>query len=97
MDNKNKEKNRIEWKQRVKEFRASGLSFKKWCDKYGFKLHQLQYWSNKFKEEDLEPIDNTNWISVNFDENIPASNLTITIGKCSIEVKPGFDADHLLN
>ncbi|MEA4882759.1 MAG: hypothetical protein VB144_03680 [Clostridia bacterium] len=34
----------LEWKARIAEFRASGLSGSKWCEKNGFRKKQFYYW-----------------------------------------------------
>lgn len=110
-----KEKNRLEWRERVNQFRASGESMTKWCNENNLKVYQLQYWLKKYKDEDsVESNSSTKWVTVSLDESISKNNLdiqekqniqktkvhdnlSITIGKSTIEVKQGFDSNLLLD
>ena len=44
----------LEWENRIKEFKISGLSAPKWCTANGIKVHQLHYWLRKEKTANLE-------------------------------------------
>ena len=39
------------WRVLVKNFTESDLTMKDFCLKHDVKIHQLQYWSRKFKDE----------------------------------------------
>lgn len=56
-----KEMKRNLWKQRVQDFKASGLSMKKWSELYDVKYHQLQYWVQKLSETNQPSIQ---WLPV---------------------------------
>ena len=88
---------RQEWEKRVADFRASGLSIRKWCAKNGIKPHKLQYrlYPRKTSERNVSP-EPTTWlqatltdISSTKEEKAPV--LTVKVGKIAIEVRPGFD------
>ena len=95
-----KEKIRLEWQDRVKDFRNSGLSMKKWSDQQGVKVHQLQYWCAKYPVEEVDSSPKQKWASVNLINEkqpiIKSSNLKLSIGKCTIEINSGFDSSLLL-
>ena len=44
-----KENLRLLWRKRVKDFRVSGLSMKEYSKENNIKIHQLQYWNQKYK------------------------------------------------
>ena len=86
-----KEKLRLLWKERVKDYKVSGLSMKKYCEKQNLKVHQLQYWNQKYETDNKEE---SGWVSVNLNNNSINSNcqpVYLNVGVCRLEVKPGFD------
>lgn len=96
----NKEQVRLDWKQKVNDFRTSGLSMKKWSVQEGVKVYQLQYWCSKYPIVETDSLPKEGWATVNLNNDkhtiIKSSNLKISIGKCNIEINPGFDSDLLL-
>ena len=40
------------WRERVNEWRGSGLSAMKFAQSKGFGAHQLWYWASKFRDEE---------------------------------------------
>ena len=96
-----KEEDRKLWTDRIKDYRASGLTAVKWSEKNNVSVHKLRYYINKFnKEKKLESKQESKepkWVSVVPEkpivENKSESPLKITIGKATIEVVPGFDED----
>jgi len=89
---------RNEWEIQIEEFKASGLSQVVWCREKHINLRTFNYWYVKFKNISSEQIAPTSWISLKVDEpdekHLP-SLITIKLGNAVIEVKPGFDAEHL--
>ncbi|UMZ72530.1 IS66 family insertion sequence element accessory protein TnpA [Natranaerofaba carboxydovora] len=85
---KTNEQLRAEWKERVSAFRASGQTAKDWAKANGVKLNRLRYWCRKYKED--APSKETKWSPVEVDYS-DESNITVKVGKASIEVKPGYD------
>ncbi|MBD1371040.1 IS66 family insertion sequence element accessory protein TnpB [Hazenella sp. IB182357] len=84
---------RIEWKERVSAFQASGESISRWCAEQGVKDYQLRYLMKKFDTEVLKPSPATQWMAVDVGKGggEPASTFSIYVGQVRIEVKPGFD------
>jgi hypothetical protein len=41
-----------EWRERIAEWRASGLSVAKFAESRGCSAHQVWYWAAKFRKED---------------------------------------------
>lgn len=96
-----KSNKQIEWKARINDWKASGLSKAKWCRENGLKEHQMHYWVKQIDEtestgfepkkvhEKFLPIDVTN-------ERIePKGSVLIHIDRMSIEIQPGADTDLL--
>jgi lambda repressor-like predicted transcriptional regulator len=77
-----------EWEARIEEYRASGLSVRKWCEESGVSPHKLRYWlerSRQWKEE-------INWSRVEIcDSEICEGGLSVRIGAARIEVHEGFN------
>ena len=87
---------RAEWKKRVAAFKASGQTAKEWSKEKNVKLNRLHYWCRKYKED--APSKETKWAPVELgylDATQTNSNITVKVGKASIEVKPGYDRNLL--
>ena len=87
------------WESRVSDFRSSGLSGPQWCAANGVKIHQLRYWTSRFRSTEKKPADReTQWLSVELEDlrsSRQSNVLPIRVGKATIEVSPGFDPDLL--
>lgn len=60
------------WKQRVGEYRQSGLSIRDWCFKNELKETTFKYWIHKFnKSEQKGTTTNTNFVEV----LLPSANI----------------------
>lgn len=80
------------WEAKTADFRASGLSGAKSCEKHGFRKKQFYYWLAKFKDAVAQAETPTQWLQVEMEEpEAPVSVIEIKVGKAAIEVKPGFD------
>ena len=94
-----KEEDRKLWTNRIKDYRASGLTAVKWSEKNDVSVHKLRYYINKFnKEKKLESKQESKepkWVSVVPEkpivENKSESPLKVIIGNVAIEVTSGFD------
>ncbi len=83
-----------QWRKRIGEYRASGMTMKAWCVKQGIAFSQMKYWIRKLKlstrQRSTSP---TTWIIVTpssetaMPEHAP---LIIRIGGASIDVRPGY-------
>jgi transposase-like protein len=51
--------NREIWINRVKDYRASSLTQKAWCEKNGVKVSALRYWLRTLREEAKVAADNS--------------------------------------
>jgi len=84
------------WIKHIKNYKSSGLTAAKWCEKNGLSIHSLRYHifkinkekkqenSNKIKWGIVEPAQSA--ITVTND-----SPLKVNIGHSIIEVSKGFD------
>lgn len=85
---------RQEWERLIADYRASGLSAKKWCAANHVKFHQLKYYLYRGK---IGPAtQSSKWLPVEMTpmEHID-TGLLIRIGAACIEVKSSFDPNLL--
>ncbi|WP_238583557.1 IS66 family insertion sequence element accessory protein TnpA [Anoxybacteroides amylolyticum] len=75
------------------DYRASGLTQAKWCERNRLKVHQLKYWLKRLEGSNATPNPSTKWASVVMaDPSIhEEDSIQVKIGECSIEVKQGFN------
>jgi hypothetical protein len=77
-----------EWKLRIEEYRASGLSAREWCERNGVSQHKLRYWIERSREYP-EKVD---WTRVEIaDSDTGEGGVSIRIGAACIEVQEGFN------
>ena len=89
------------WKQRVEEYRQSGLSIRDWCRKNEFKETTFKYWIYKFNNSEQNSSSaNTDFAevllqSVNVSDKVtnesPAAMLTLSYGSYSIGIADDFN------
>jgi len=86
-----KAEQRQEWENLIADYRASGLSAKKWCAANQVKLHQLKY--RLYRSSKIGPaMQQARWLPVEITpENHDDTSLQIRIGAACIEVRSGFD------
>ncbi|MBS4055294.1 MAG: hypothetical protein KGZ64_11115 [Thermaerobacter sp.] len=77
------------WETRVAQYRASGQSASVWCAENKVSVCQLYYW---LKKNGAQPA----WIPVEIQGSYGESSLCVRVGRAAIEVKAGFDPEHLL-
>jgi transposase-like protein len=86
---------RAQWRQRVADFRASGLSGAAWCAAHQLKEHQLWYWVRRFADETSSQthVSPVRFLPVEVRESTSPSQhpLIVRVGQAAIEVHPGFD------
>lgn len=89
---------REQWRVRVAEYRASGLSASEWCKANGQKTHRLWYWIRRFKAEEASDQECSRWLPVQV-INLPApeASLSIRVGHATVTVSRGFDQALLLD
>ncbi|WP_409978524.1 IS66 family insertion sequence element accessory protein TnpA [Anoxybacteroides amylolyticum] len=46
------------------DYRASGLTQAKWCERNRLKVHQLKYWLKRLEGSNATPNPSTKWASV---------------------------------
>jgi hypothetical protein len=88
------------WKERIADYRSSGLKAQEWCGKNNLPLSSLRYWVYKFNKEAI--------VSRNFVKEFvpveapgiiinPTASIIIRIGNISIDVSDGCHPDTLRN
>jgi hypothetical protein len=92
----NKEQLRQEWHDRIIRYINSGQSMKKWCEENGFRVHQLQYWVAKNKENKDNQANDTKWVSVGLNEATPQISkndvIKLMVGKFEVNVQSNFNS-----
>ena len=86
-----------QWKDRVEDFRTSGLSGRQWCAQRGLKVNQVHYWTRKFPATDADVAAAT-WVALDTPGphgDRSAEALVVSVGPVAITVRPGFDAAFL--
>ena len=67
---------------------------KEYSKENNIKVHQLQYWNQKYKG-DKKKKEKSNWVSVNLNNSRSTNNncqpLYLTICSCKLEIKLGFN------
>lgn len=93
---------RIQWEQKVRDYRQSGLSLLKWCQQTGVNPNTMRKWVGAFssRHQQKESDGELKWLPVIINEDSSSvkstpSELLIEIGKAHVVVKQGFDADLL--
>ena len=81
---------RVEWRERVAEWRASGLNAAAYCREHDLSVWKFRYWAKRIAELDGES-------SVGFAQvSTPGSGLRLALpGGLHLEVDPGFDESTL--
>lgn len=96
-----------DWRERVERFQESGMTQRNWCDATGTNLHNLRYWLRKAHDGKLTASFHEHaatWMPLQiiegpFNPTHQVENngsIILRIGEVSIEVAPGFQAQHLL-
>ncbi|MHB9036685.1 MAG: IS66 family insertion sequence element accessory protein TnpA [Armatimonadota bacterium] len=81
-----------EWEGHIEEYRASGLSTRKWCEENGISQHKLRYWLERSREWREE----INWSRVEIcDSESCGDGISVRVGAARIEVRVGFNHDLL--
>lgn len=84
------------WESRITEFKTSGQSAAAWAKENNIKPNQLYYWLRKEKRKTEK--DNTiSWLPIDLRDTELDPPILVRIGPAAIEVKPGFEPQHLLN
>lgn len=94
-----KEQLRKQWAERITEFRSSGMTMAAWCSVNKCSIEQLKYWLYRAKHLSSSAQSSTLPIwaphSVVQHDPLSQSSLVVRVGKCCIDVQPGFDPDLL--
>ncbi|WP_273125642.1 IS66 family insertion sequence element accessory protein TnpA [Bacillus weihaiensis] len=90
---------RVEWEQRIANFKASGQSATKWCDTNEVSVHQFWYWKKKLKTTEDTFKDSSQWVALEMDDSMEDSHskIVIHVGHVALEVKHGFDQKLLVD
>lgn len=79
------------WEGRIADYRSSGLTLARWCEKTGFSVGQTKYWITKINKQTRTNRSSV-WARLDVVDSSKAdSQVTVRIGVARIEVRPGFD------
>lgn len=99
------------WEKRYNEFQASGKSQAAWCKEKNINPNTFNFWYLRLKREKAEPEkqpkESIKWLALDPKEIeikpetdiAPSSRhaIDIKIANMTIEVKSGFEPEHLIN
>ena len=82
-----------QWRERIADYRNSGLTAAAWCERNDCSIARLQYWIAKFKRANKKS-DETKWAKIEIvDAHLATrSSISIYVGTARIEVNAGFEA-----
>lgn len=88
----NKYDRKEQWRERIRDYRDSGLTMRAWCAARGFTFNQLKYWLRKLSSEPQNQTTTT-WVTVvpTAKPSSTAATLVVRVGGASIDIHPGFD------
>lgn len=94
---------RAKWEERVAMQAASGQSIGKWCKENNVCRRQMHLWRRRFRDEASEARLGEGWVQVSVpdtavgpvDSGHGAGQLTIRIGRYSIDVPDGVSSELL--
>ena len=81
------------WSGQISEYRKSGETLVKWCEKNEVKIHTMKYWLRKQSPVSKNP--ETEWVSCVVEEPV-SDTLTLKIKNVEIEVMSGYRDELLL-
>ena len=90
-----------EWKNRIVNYQASGLSMKAWSKNNGVSRNTLRNWLKKLSTQGMLPINKQAYFvlakpaAATIESINPEAEITIHLGKAIINIKDGFNSDTL--
>ncbi|WP_438347550.1 IS66 family insertion sequence element accessory protein TnpA [Paenibacillus sp. FA6] len=91
-----KEQRLQEWKTRIADYRASGLTMAAWCQAHQFSKETLKYWLRKTNANPAASQGHPpRFVPLTVSHSSVSSALFVEIGQAKIEVRAGFDAELL--
>lgn len=84
----------IEKEELLRSYHDSGKTKKAWCEETGVGLSTLHRWLYQNKSP-MNPQPLQNWVSVIATAPVPAKDLEIHVGKCTIPIDRGTDLNLL--
>jgi hypothetical protein len=89
---------REQWKARVADYRASGLSAVEWCKANDQKPHRLWHWIREFEAKEASTQECPKWHPIQVaDHSTSEGGLSVRVGQATISVSRSFDPTLLLD
>lgn len=82
-----------EWREKIKEFRASGMTVKAWCETNGINIKTYYYWLRKIRVEICEKTETQAIIPVQIHSRETAAAVTVNLGNISVNISDGTSAE----
>lgn len=85
------------WKERINQYRASGLNAADWSEKNSVSVHVLRKWITKLNMGKRRSKNKQQWVSIKPEEKTTTkpSPIIIKVGKATVHVPIEFDTDAL--
>lgn len=91
-----KEQRLQEWKTRITDYRASGLTMAAWCQANQCTKETLKYWLRKTNTStSTSQVFSPRFVPLTVSQASASSALFVQIGQAKIEVHAGFDSQLL--
>jgi|BioPla2DNA2_1021312.scaffolds.fasta_scaffold186599_2 hypothetical protein len=90
---------KTDWREKVSECRASGLSATDWCKEHGIKYSLYVNWATRYNREKRSPEPQPQWAEVTsykYDERQDTQEIKLQCGKWTIAVSNGVNPALLL-
>ena len=79
-----------EWRRRIADYRAGGLTMIQWCEKTGYSIGQLKYWIGKCNRL-VRKSQAGGFARVEVVDLNSTAKITVHVGVARIEIERGFD------
>lgn len=82
-----------EWTEKIKEFRASGMTAKAWCETNGINIKTYYYWLHKIRVKICDETKKQAIIPVQIHSHEAAAAITVNLGNISVKISDGTSTE----
>jgi|JTFO01.1.fsa_nt_gb hypothetical protein len=86
--------NQAKWRNVIELYKQGNLTRKEFCEEHNVKIHQIQYWSEKFRKQELK--ESSNFVKIKPNNQLVSNrNFKIKFNKLLIDVPNNFNENDL--
>ncbi|NCB75248.1 MAG: IS66 family insertion sequence hypothetical protein [Clostridia bacterium] len=82
-----------EWTEKIKEFRAGGMTAKAWCETNGINIKTYYYWLHKIRAMLCDETENHAIVPLQLHPRETAAAITVSIGNISVKITDGTSSE----